>query len=85
MRPAVSAVSARDVLHVCDDRVHCLDAATGELTLVMDLAGRSMQGGVPGLGSVQVSSLAADDRLVAAGGFGGDLVVRHLGEAVPSK
>ena len=45
----------------------------------MDVSGGVTGAAAPGLGAVQLCTLCVKGGLVAAGGFGGELVVRRIG------
>ncbi|CAG9465815.1 unnamed protein product [Pedinophyceae sp. YPF-701] len=78
LRNLVWASAEDGVYYAGEHGIRHYSAETGEDSVVLDLSGRLLSCQVPRVGRVQISSMCVQGRMLAAGGFGGELVVRHL-------
>ncbi|KAL6784924.1 hypothetical protein ACKKBG_A01700 [Auxenochlorella protothecoides x Auxenochlorella symbiontica] len=67
-----------DMYAVHENRVLTYSTATRVLRTVMDIGGGIAAPGAPGIGAAQVCTLCVKHGMAAAGGFGGELVVKRL-------
>lgn len=79
LRNLLAASSAHDLYCVRDNTVNHWSSLTRRSTKVVDVSGSTAAATAPGIGPVQVCTLAVAHGLLAAGGFGGELLVRRLG------
>ena len=70
-----------DMYAVHENRILSFDTTTRKVAVEMDLGGslRGAAAHLPGIGAAKVCTLCVRHGLVAAGGFGGEVVAKRVG------